>query len=92
MERRRVTKIKKQTYAIYQVVEHVKKCKHALVIIDESEKLPEGTLNAISPFLDKNVAIDGVDYRNTIFILLSNTAGKCVYDGMCYVYVCHKCF
>ncbi|KAL5266268.1 hypothetical protein ACHWQZ_G003630 [Mnemiopsis leidyi] len=54
------------------------KCKHALVIIDESEKLPEGTLNAISPFLDKNVAIDGVDYRNTIFILLSNTAGNAI--------------
>jgi len=61
-----------------EVAEHVRKCKHALVIIDEAEKLPEGTLNAISPYLDKNVAIDGVDYRNTIFVFLSNTAGNAI--------------
>ena len=63
-----------------EVSEHVKRCKHALVVIDESDKLPTGTLNAISPFLDINPHVDGIDYRNTIFIFLSNTAGNAIKD------------
>ena len=59
---------------------HVKKCKHALVVIDESDKLPVGTLNAISPFLDINPHVDNVDYRHTIFIFISNSAGNAIKD------------
>lgn len=60
------------------VSKHVGKCKYSLVIIDEAEKLPNGTLNSIGPFLDINPNVGGVDYRKTIFIFLSNTAGTTI--------------
>lgn len=34
-----------------------------MFIIDEVEKLPNGTLDAISAFLDINTDIDGIDFR-----------------------------
>eukprot|EP00116_Pleurobrachia_bachei_P013734 sb/3473996/ len=62
------------------VITHVRKCRYSFVVVDEVEKLPVGTLDGIGAYLDINVQVDGVDFRNTIFIFLSNTAGNQIRD------------
>ncbi|XP_047123674.1 torsin-1A [Hydra vulgaris] len=52
----------------------VKLCERTLFIIDEFHEMPIGLGDSIAPFLDYNHQIDGVDYRKSIFIFLSNTA------------------
>lgn len=59
-----------------EVLSHAAGCKHSMFIIDEVEKLPNCTLDAISAFLDINTDIDGIDFRKMIFLFLSNTAGS----------------
>ena len=53
-----------------QITETVKKCKKSLFIFDEIDKLPEGIIDVIKPFIDYNQFVDSVDYRKAIFILL----------------------
>lgn len=55
--------------------EKVKLCERSLFIFDEMDKMPPGILDALAPFLDYHENIDGLDYRKTTFIFLSNTAG-----------------
>ena len=53
----------------------VKTCQRSLFIFDEIDKLPEGVIDIIKPFVDHNKFVDSIDYTKTIFILLSNTGG-----------------
>ncbi|XP_035683219.1 torsin-1A-like [Branchiostoma floridae] len=53
-------------------------CPHSIFVFDEMDKLPEGLLDAVKPYIDHYTEINGVDYRKTIFILLSNTAGNTI--------------
>ena len=48
----------------------VKTCQRSLFIFDEIDKLPEGVIDAIKPFVDYNKFVDSIDYRKTIFIFL----------------------
>ncbi|CAH0559262.1 unnamed protein product [Brassicogethes aeneus] len=48
-------------------------CPKQLFIFDEVDKMPAQLLNAIKPIIDYKDFVEGVDYRQTIFIFLSNT-------------------
>jgi len=55
---------------------NVSLCPSSLFIIDEVDKMPAGVLDGIGPFMDHHEQVDGVDFRESIFILLSNTGGR----------------
>ncbi|XP_068206960.1 torsin-1A-like [Palaemon carinicauda] len=54
---------------------NVSKCERSLFIFDEIDKMPVGMIDGIKPFIDYHESIDGVDFRKSIFIFLSNTGG-----------------
>lgn len=56
----------------------VKECSRSLFIFDEIDKMPNGLIDIIKPYLDFHEKLDGVDYRKSIFIFLSNTAGDVI--------------
>lgn len=58
------------------IPEKTKKCGQSLFIFDEMDKMSPGIIDAIKPFIDFHDEIDGVDYRNNIFIFLSNAGGS----------------
>jgi len=41
-----------------------------MFIFDEVDKMPDGVLDAIKPYLDHHHDVHGVDYRRAIFIFL----------------------
>lgn len=53
-------------------------CNRSIFIFDEVEKMPKGILSVLRSFLDKHDSIGGIDYRNTIFIFLSNVGGSAI--------------
>lgn len=55
-------------------------CERSLFIIDEVDKLPQGIIDVLKPFVDYGARIDGNNYYKSIFILLSNTGGKQLND------------
>nr|CAD7429952.1 unnamed protein product [Timema monikensis] len=57
---------------------NVSQCSRSTFIFDEVDKMPRGVLDAVKPFIDYHEHIDGVDYRHTIFIFLSNTGGSSI--------------
>lgn len=40
--------------------------------------MPENLIGYLSPYLDHNVLVKGVDYRKSIFIFLSNSGGTAI--------------
>ncbi|XP_026484523.2 torsin-1A [Vanessa tameamea] len=67
---------KTQIDLINKVNELVRNCPASLIIFDEIHEMCPSILDAIKPMLDHHHAVDGVDYRNTIFIFISNIGGK----------------
>lgn len=55
---------------------NVSECAQNLFIFDEIDKIPEGVIDAIKPFIDYHESIHGIDFRRSIFIFLSNTGGR----------------
>ncbi|KZS09814.1 Torsin-like protein [Daphnia magna] len=55
---------------------NVSRCTQSLFVFDEVDKMPSGVLDGIKAYLDYVDRVDGVDYRKSIFIFLSNTGGK----------------
>ncbi len=55
---------------------NVSACAQTLFIFDEIDKMPEGVIDAIKPFIDFHPSINGIDFRRSIFIFLSNTGGR----------------
>ncbi|MFH4979630.1 hypothetical protein AB6A40_006339 [Gnathostoma spinigerum] len=51
---------------------NVSLCEKSLFIFDEVDKMPSSVMNAIKPFIDHYDSLEGVDYRHSIFIFLSN--------------------
>jgi len=45
-------------------------CSRSLFIFDEMDKMPGGIIEAIKPFIDHYVEIDGTDFRKSIFLFL----------------------
>ncbi|XP_048772495.1 torsin-1A-like isoform X2 [Ostrea edulis] len=54
----------------------VKECAQSLFIFDEIDKMPPGIIDTLKPYLDYYEQLAGVDYRNAMFLFLSNTAGE----------------
>jgi hypothetical protein len=60
------------------IVDKVTECPRSMFIIDEVEKMSEGLIDVLKPFLSHYQAVDGVDYRKAIFIFLVNTGAKLI--------------
>ena len=65
-----------QDYLQRRIREDTIACAQSLFIFDEVDKMPDGVLDAIAPYLDWHEHLDGVDYRRAVFLLLSNTGGE----------------
>lgn len=57
------------------IASNVSACARSVFIFDEMDKMPTGLIDAIKPFIDHYEDINGINYRKTIFIFLSNTGG-----------------
>ncbi|KAG2455868.1 torsin-1A-like isoform X1 [Polypterus senegalus] len=55
---------------------NVSSCPRSLFIFDEMDKLHPGLIDGIKPYLDYYEHVDGVSYRQAIFIFLSNAGGE----------------
>lgn len=53
---------------------NVSACAHSVFIFDEMDKMHQGLIDAIKPFLDYYEQVDGVSYRKAIFIFLRSVA------------------
>ncbi|CAC5424373.1 TOR1 [Mytilus coruscus] len=58
------------------IIDGVKQCERSLFIFDEVDKMPKGLMDRISPYMDYNAYIDGVDYRKAIFVFLSKDGAR----------------
>ena len=62
-----------------RVVSSVSKCPRSLFIFDEMDKMPIGLIDVLKPYLDHYPPDVGkIDYRQSIFIFLSNTGGHLI--------------
>ena len=55
---------------------NVSQCENSVFIFDEIDKMPEGMIDGIKPFIDHHEKVGGKNFRRAIFIFLSNTGGK----------------
>ncbi|CAJ0950678.1 unnamed protein product, partial [Mesorhabditis belari] len=55
-----------------QIHDAAQSCAQSLFIIDEVDKMPERLLSAIKSYMDYYQSVKGVDFRKSIFLLLSN--------------------
>ncbi|XP_059047511.1 torsin-like protein [Achroia grisella] len=65
----------------------VNACRKPLIIIDEIHHMCPSVLDAIKPMVDHHHAVDGVDFRDSVFIFISNTGGKEIADNLLDLYV-----
>lgn len=72
---------------IYQWVKsNVTKCARQLFIFDEVDKIPPGTLDNLKPLMDYVKSVENVDYRQAIFIFLSNIGGSLITQHILHLY------
>ncbi|XP_061589796.1 torsin family 1 isoform X2 [Cololabis saira] len=57
---------------------NVSNCERSMFIFDEMDKMQPGLIDSIKPYLDYYVKLDGVSYRKSIFIFLSNAGGDSI--------------
>ncbi|XP_019366190.1 PREDICTED: torsin-1A-like [Gavialis gangeticus] len=55
---------------------NVSDCARSIFIFDEMDKMHAGLIDSIKPFLDYYEQLDGVSYRQAIFIFLSNAGAE----------------
>lgn len=55
---------------------NVSECERSLFVFDEVDKMPSSVMDAIKPFLEHYDNLEGVDYRKSIFVFLSNSGGN----------------
>ncbi|VDM48600.1 unnamed protein product [Toxocara canis] len=55
---------------------NVSLCERSLFIFDEVDKMPPKVMDAIKPFIDHYDNLEGIDYRKSIYIFLSNSGGN----------------
>lgn len=65
------------------IVNSLEKCERSMFVFDEVDKMPEGLLNVLVPFLDYNTLIkswrftsNSINTRKAIYIFLSNTGSS----------------
>lgn len=49
---------------------NVSRCAHSMFVFDEVDKIHPGLIDSIHPYLDHHNQLEGVSYKNTIFIFL----------------------
>lgn len=50
-------------------------CKKSIFVFDEVEKMPAGVFESVASMLDYHSHVDGNDFRQSIFIFLTNAGG-----------------
>lgn len=65
-----------QTMLKAHIEKAVTSCERSLFIFDEVEKMPAGIFNEITTFLDHHDNINGLKYSHSLFIFLTNAAGR----------------
>eukprot|EP00066_Takifugu_rubripes_P003042 XP_003965360.2 PREDICTED: torsin-1A-like [Takifugu rubripes] len=55
---------------------NVSRCAHSIFVFDEVDKLHPGLFDSIYPYLDHHNQLQGVSYKNAIFIFLSNAGAS----------------
>ncbi|KAJ7372359.1 chaperone cofactor-dependent protein refolding [Desmophyllum pertusum] len=60
----------------------VSKCSRSLFIFDEMDKMPTGLIDILKPYLDHYPDVGKIDYRQSIFIFLSNTGGHLINNAV----------
>lgn len=65
-------------------------CSKQLFIFDEADHMPDKVLNSILPMLDYREKVDGADYRNAIFIFLSNAGSELILEKLDHLYQNNK--
>lgn len=65
---------------IQTIKSKAEECNRSIFIFDEVEKMPKGILSVLRPFIDSHESVGGIDYRNTIFIFLSNVGGSVIVE------------
>ena len=55
-------------------------CPHSVFIFDEVDKMREGIIDAIKPFINHYTAIDGVDYRLAISLQICIISFKLIFQ------------
>ncbi|XP_007893722.1 torsin-1A [Callorhinchus milii] len=63
---------------LQRILAAVQHCDRSLFIFDEAEKLHQGLIDAIKPYIDHYDNVDGVDFRKSMFIFLSNVGGHSI--------------
>ncbi|KAK3099256.1 hypothetical protein FSP39_001712 [Pinctada imbricata] len=58
----------------------IRTCERSLFIFDEVDKMPAGIIDTIKPYIDYYEQLNGVDYRKSMFIFLSNTGSTEIFD------------
>lgn len=53
----------------------IKKCARSIFVFDEVEKIPAGVFESIASILDHHSHVSGLDFRQSIFIFLTNAGG-----------------
>lgn len=53
----------------------IRSCKQSLFVFDEVEKMPPGVFESIASILDYHSHVEGSDFRQAIFIFLTNAGG-----------------
>ncbi|XP_031635015.1 torsin-like protein [Contarinia nasturtii] len=53
----------------------IKKCARSIFVFDEVEKIPAGVFESIASILDYHSHVSGMDFRQAIFIFLTNAGG-----------------
>ncbi|RVE66030.1 hypothetical protein OJAV_G00122540 [Oryzias javanicus] len=59
---------------------NVSNCERSMFIFDEMDKMHPGLIDSIKPYLDYYDKLDGVSYRKSIFIFLSNAGGESIVE------------
>ncbi|CAF0915440.1 unnamed protein product [Brachionus calyciflorus] len=54
----------------------VKQCHTNLFVFDETDKIPIGLIDTIKAYIDFYTEVDGIAFRKSVFIFLSNSAAK----------------
>lgn len=57
---------------------NVSLCPRQLFVFDEVDKMPSGVLDGIKNIIDYNSHVEKVDYREAVFIFLSNTGATLI--------------
>ncbi|KAA0200969.1 Torsin-1A [Fasciolopsis buskii] len=54
----------------------VRSCPVSLFVFDEMHHMPDGILDILAPVLEIRESVDGIDFRKSVFLFLSNTGGN----------------